>query len=227
VRIPAGTCEHKEGGFASNSGTVTIEIDYDFAISKFAATVAEWEAAIADGLTVNPAREHTQESSRLPVVNVSWDDALQYAAWLSDRMGKTIRLPSEAEWEYACRANGSSTFSFGETLNQKQACCRFAAMAEHSLPKGPVPVGSFPPNSFGLYEMHGNVWEWTMDCWRPSLGHADLDGSPMLEGDYETRVIRGGSWANPPENAGCSTRGHARKNSRNRFTGFRLVMECK
>jgi formylglycine-generating enzyme required for sulfatase activity len=227
VRIPAGTCEHKEGGFANNRETVTIEIDYDFAISKFAATVAEWEAAIADGLTVNPAREHTQESSRLPVVNVSWDDALQYAAWLSDRMGKTIRLPSEAEWEYACRANGSSTFSFGETLNQKQACCRFAPMAEHSLPKGPVPVGSFPPNSFGLYEMHGNVWEWTMDCWRPSLEHAVLDGSPMLEGDYETRVIRGGSWANPPENAGCSTRGHARKNSRNRFTGFRLVMECK
>jgi formylglycine-generating enzyme required for sulfatase activity len=227
VRIPAGACEHKEGGFANNSETVTIEIDYDFAISKFAATVAEWEAAIADGLTVNPPREHAQESSRLPVVNVSWDDALQYGAWLSDRMGKTIRLPSEAEWEYACRANGSSTFSFGETLNQKQACCRFAAMPEHSLPKGPVPVGSFPPNSFGLYEMHGNVWEWTMDCWQPSLGRAGLDGSPMLDGDYETRVIRGGSWANPPENAGCSTRGHARKNSRNRFTGFRLVMECK
>ena len=227
VRIPSGTCEHREDSPAGKCETAKITIGYDFAIGKFSVTVAEWEAAIADGLTINPVREHTQESSKLPVVNVSWEDAVQYAAWLSHRTGKTIRLPSEAEWEYACRANSSSAFSFGESLNHKQACCRFAAMPEHALPKGPVPVGSFPPNAFGLYEMHGNVWEWTMDCWQPSLKHADLDGSPMLDGDYETRVIRGGSWAHPPENAGCSTRGHARKNSRNRFTGFRLVMECE
>lgn len=223
VRIPRGKCEHRGDGYEA----VTIAIDYDFAIGKFPVTVAEWEAAIADGLTVNTVHEHTQKNNKLPVVNVSWEDAVHYAAWLSHRMGKTIRLPSETEWEYACRADSSSAFSFGETLHQKQACCRFAGMPEYALPKGPVPVGSFPPNSFGIYEMHGNVWEWTMDCWRPSLDHAHLDGSPMLDGDYETRVIRGGSWAHPPENAGCSTRGHARKNSRNRFTGFRLVMECE
>lgn len=222
VRIAAGSCEHRENG-----ETATIAIGYDFAIGKFPVTVAEWETAMADGLTVTPAREPTPESAKLPVVNVSWDDAVQYAAWLSHRSGKTIRLPSEAEWEYACRANSSAVFSFGETLSQKQACCRFAGLPPSALPKGPAPVGSFPPNAFGLYDMHGNVWEWTMDCWQPSLADANLDGSPMLDGDYATRVIRGGSWAHPPENADCSARGHARKNSRNRFTGFRLVMECQ
>jgi formylglycine-generating enzyme required for sulfatase activity len=223
LRIPRGTCEHRE----ETSGPLPIVIDYDFAIGKFPVTVAEWEAAIAAGLTITPPRDPTEESGKTPVVNVSWEDAMQYAAWLSQDVGKTIRLPSEAEWEYACRANSPSAFSFGEALNHKQAACRFAGIAGHALPKGPVPVGSFPPNAFGLYDMHGNVWEWTMDCWQPSLAHARLDGSPLLDGDYETRVIRGGSWAHPPENAGCGTRGHARKSSRNRFTGFRLVMECE
>ena len=226
VRIPAGTCKHEDRGTANNCGSATISIGYDFAIGTFAVTNAEWDAAVADGLTINSAREHGREGGKLPVVNVSWQDAVQYAAWLSHRLGKTIRLPSEAEWEYACRAGSSSAFSFGETLNQKQACCRFATMPQSALPQGPAPVGSFPPNSFGLYEMHGNVWEWTLDWWNASLPDA-VDGSPMVEGDYETRVIRGGSWAHPPQNAGCSSRGHARKNSRNPFTGVRLVMECE
>ena len=223
VRIPRGTCEHKADG----QEPATIQIDYDFAIGKYPVTVAEWEAAVEEGLIVNPVREHAPASGKLPVVDVSWEDAVQYAAWLSHRAGKTIRLPSEAEWEYACRANSSAAFSFGQALNEKQACCRFAGLPGYALPKEPAPVGSFPPNAFGVYDMHGNVWEWTMDCWRPSLAHARLDGSPMLDGDYETRVIRGGSWAHPPETAACSTRGHASKNSRNRFTGFRLVMECE
>ena len=223
IRIPAGTCAHLEQG---GQDSATITIGYDFAIGKFAVTGAEWESAVADGLAINPGGGSRPESGKLPMVNVSWEDAVQYAAWLSHRVGKTIRLPSEAEWEYACRANASSTFSCGENLNQKQACCRFAAMPQNAVPQGPAPVGSFPPNGFGLYEMHGNVWEWTQDWWTPSLAGA-VDGSPMLDGDYETRVIRGGSWAHPPENAGCSTRGHARKNSRNPFTGFRLVMECE
>lgn len=226
VRIPHGNCGHKEDGAAGNHTAEMITIDYDFAIGKYAVTVAEWDAAIAEGLTVSPARASGQENGRLPVVNVSWEDAMQYAAWLSSHTGKTIRLPSETEWELACRANGSSAFSFGDRLGQKQACCRFPTVPDHSLPKGPAPIGSFPPNAYGLYDMHGNVWEWTMDCWRPTLANARLDGSPMMDGDPETRVIRGGSWAHPPENAGCSTRGHARKNSRNRYTGFRLVMEC-
>lgn len=227
VRIPSGTCEHRGDGTAGSFDTAPITIDYDFAIGKFPVTVAEWEAAMADGLTINPAREQTREAGKVPVVNVCWEDALQYAAWLSHRVGRTVRLPSEVEWEFACRAGSSLAFSSGETLNPKHACCRFAGIPDYALPKGPVPVGSFPPNALGLYDMHGNVWEWTMDCWQPSLAHAQLNGSPLLDGDYGTRVIRGGSWAHPPQNAGCSSRGHARKNSRNRFTGFRLVMECE
>ena len=227
VRIPAGTSDHQEQGPGENGATAKIAIDYSFALGKFPVTVAEWEAAIADGLKVSPARRHEQESPKLPVVNVSWEDAMQYAAWLSTRTGKTIRLPSETEWEHACRANASSVFCFGDSLGQKQGCCRFAGISEQALPKGPAPVGSFPPNAYGLYDMHGNIWEWTLDCWQPSLASSQLNGSPLLDGDGEIRVIRGGSWAHPPENAGCSARGHARKNSRNGFTGFRLVMECR
>lgn len=226
VRITGGSCEHVEGKLGGTGATAKITIDYDFAISKFAVTVAEWEAAIADGLSNSRPREHARDNGRLPVVNVSWDDAMLYAAWLSKRTGKVIRLPSEAEWEHACRANRLQNSSLDDDLDPKQACCRFPTGPQRSAPDGPSPVGSYAPNSAGLYDMNGNVWEWVMDIWRPSLANIELDGSPMLDGDRDTRVIRGGSWAHPPENAGCSARGHARKDSRNRFTGFRLVMEC-
>ena len=226
VRIPGGACEHLERQVGGDGATAKIAIKYDFAMGKFAVTVAEWEAAIAEGLTISRAHEHRLGNGKLPMVNVSWDDAMHYASWLSSYTGRTFRLPSEAEWEYACRTAGSKASSLDGNLDPKQFCCRFPTGQQRSAPDGPSPVGSYAPNASGLYDMHGNVWEWVIDCWRPSLANAELDGSPMLDGDRDTRVIRGGSWAHPPEYAGCSARGHARKDSRNQFTGFRLVMEC-
>jgi formylglycine-generating enzyme required for sulfatase activity len=227
VRLPAGSCRHHgDSASVGNSGAV-IEIAYDFAIGKYPVTVTDWETAIDQGLAVNPPRPAGSATGNAPVVNVSWDDATRYAEWLSQRLGKTVRLPSEAEWEYACRGDRATTFSFGETLTERQACCRISNGSVQAQPKGPAPVGSYPPNHFGLHDMHGNVWEWTMDCWRPSLVGDRVTGAPMLEGDFQARVIRGGSWAHPAETAGCSSRGHAQRDSRNQFTGFRLVLECE
>ena len=121
-----------------------------------------------------------------PVINVSWDDAQAYVAWLSQRTGKPYRLPSEAEWEYACRAGTTTPFYFGPTISTDQANYHgnytYGSGQEGVYRKQTVPVGSFPANAFGLHDMHGNVWEWCADVWHDSYEGAPVDGSAWVEG---------------------------------------------
>jgi formylglycine-generating enzyme required for sulfatase activity len=159
---------------------------------------------------------------RLPVVNVSWDDAVAYTSWLSAQSGKRFRLPSESEWEYAARAGTTTTYPWGDRNSQDQAngtgtggrdTFRFAA-----------PVGSFPPNAWGLYDMIGNVGEWVLDCYSLGYEGAPDDGSPMLEGPCDGRMFRGGQWdSTPTYGLRVSSRPQNRTTTRYGTRGFRIV----
>jgi formylglycine-generating enzyme required for sulfatase activity len=154
----------------------------------------------------NPAHFKINGGNR-PVENVSWEEAKIFCLNLSEKTGQSFRLPSEAEWEYACRAGTTTPFYFGNTINTDQV--NFdgyypffdSSINETLIHYGgerrleTTPVGSFPPNSFGLYDMHGNLWEWCDDVWHPNYKGAPIKGGPWLtKGITNKKVVRGGGW---------------------------------
>ena len=148
------------------------------------------------------SRAEGWERGRRPVIKVSWRDAQEYVAWLAEHTGKPYRLASEAEWEYAARAGTKTPFYFGETISTDQANYRGTHVygnGSRGVFRGrTVDVGSFPPNAFGLHDMHGNVWEWVEDCWHENYQDAPADGSARSARRCRQRVLRGGGWANSP-----------------------------
>lgn len=156
-----------------------------------------------------------------PVINVSWYDAQAYCVWLSEQTNQSYWLPSEAEWEYACRAGTQTPFHTGETINPDQA--NFARKHAKTLP-----VGSFAPNAFGLYDMHGNVWEWTQDCWHDNYHNVPDGGSIWLEKDGSEcnyRVVRGGSWSNGLQYLRSAFRFRYLKHVSINVLGFRIARD--
>ncbi len=185
-----------------------------FAIGVYEVTQAEWVAIMGE----NPS---STLGDRLPVENVSWEDAQEFARRLSERTGKRYRLPTEAEWEYAARAGSTQTFPFGDDPSQLPAHAWFRSNAEaHSHP-----VGSREPNAFGLHDMLGNVWERTEDCWRAHYEEAPTDGSARLDGDCDLRVVRGGSWVNLPQFLRPAARFRYSTRSRYEFVGLRIARD--
>ena len=156
-----------------------------------------------------------------PVINVSWNDAQKYVAWLSNQTGAKYRLPSEAEWEYAARAGSQTKYSWGDEIGDNRAVCDGCGSSwdDHQT----APVGSFSPNSFGLHDMHGNVWEWVDDCWNDSYIGAPSDGSAWEQGKCWFRVLRGGSWNLYPWSLRAAFRLRHNRRSRDDFVGFRVV----
>jgi formylglycine-generating enzyme required for sulfatase activity len=131
----------------------------------------------------------------MPVINVSWVDAKAYVGWLSQVTGKDYRLLSEAEWEYAARAGSHTRYPWGDDLGKANANCDGCGSGWDLSQT--APAGSFKPNRFGLYEMHGNVWEWVEDTWHENYDGAPSDGTVWLwRADPSLRVIRGGAWRN-------------------------------
>ena len=167
-----------------------------FAVSKFEVTYAEWDACAAAGAC--PHAEDSWGRGQMPVTNVSWSDARRYLAWLSRSAGKEYRLLTEAEWEYVARAGSTSRYGWGDDPGKGNANCDGCG-SRWDL-KQTAPVGSFEPNAFGLYDLHGNVWEWVEDSWHASYDSAPIDGRAWVEGgDPNFRIIRGGSWRNEAE----------------------------
>ena len=168
-----------------------------FAIATREVTFAEWDACVADGgCAAYKPSDHGWGRGEQPVVSVSFDDAIRYTTWLSEKTGRAYRLPSEAEWEYAARAGASTAFSFGDDLSAENANYdgRYAYAGKKGRWLGrPKPAASYPANAYGLHDMHGNVWEWTADCWRKSLVGLPADGRPR-SGDCGTRVLKGGAF---------------------------------
>ncbi|WP_017714841.1 SUMF1/EgtB/PvdO family nonheme iron enzyme [Kamptonema formosum] len=164
-----------------------------FFLGKYPITQEQWQAVMGN----NPS---DYKGAKRPVENVSWNDAVEFCSRLSQKTGTTYRLPSEAEWEYACRAGTTTPFHFGETITPDLVNYN-GNNPYGSAPKGlyrqeTTPVGSFPPNAFGLYDMHGNVWEWCSDPWHGSYQGAPSDGSSWEASGNDNRVHRGGSWGN-------------------------------
>ena len=133
-----------------------------------------------------------KQSANEPVVCVSWNDAQRYVEWLSEKTGEQYRLPSEAEWEYAARAGSETKYSWGNSIGRNKANCNGCGSRWDKSQT--APVASFAANAFDLYDMHGNVWEWTQDCWNGSYEGAPSDGTAWLSGECGRRVLRGGSW---------------------------------
>ena len=153
---------------------------------------------------------------------MSWDDAKEYIAWLTRITGKEYRLLTEAEWEYAARAGATTAYSWGDEIGDGNANCD--GCASHWDNKQTAPVGSFKPNAFGLYDMHGNVYEWVEDPWHDNYSGAPVDGSAWLEGgEASRRVVRGGSWDDDPPYLRAAFRDRNSSDRRYYNLGFRLA----
>jgi formylglycine-generating enzyme required for sulfatase activity len=147
---------------------------------------------------------------------VSWDDASDYANWVSNQTGKSYRLLTEAEWEYACRAGTTTRYAFGDDITPQQA--NF-----HGTKGGTTSVGAYSPNPFGLSDMHGNVWEWCADCYRDTLEGQARNGEAFKEPRCSHRVYRGGSWVNDPQVLRSAHRNWGEPTLRNFDLGFRVA----
>ncbi len=158
-----------------------------------------------------------------PVINVSWKDTKLYIGWINEQTGKNYRLPSESEWEYAARAGSTTKYSWGNSIGKNKANCKDCGSQWDN--KKTAPVKSFKPNQFGLYDMHGNVWEWTDDCWNESYSGAPIDGSAWTTGDCGKRVLLGGSWARNYIYLRSAYRDWNYDSARYYSSGFRLVQD--
>ena len=200
IKIPGGSFkigspETELQRISSESPQHTVNVP-SFFMGKFAITQAQYQRIMGS----NPANF---KGEKRPVEQVSWDEAVEFCDKLSKQTGNTYRLPSEAEWEHACRARTTTPFHFGETITSALANYD-ASNVYRSEPKGKfrqqtTDVGTFPPNAFGLYDVHGNVWEWCQDHWHDSYQGAPSNGSAWLSEDKNAdRLLRGGSWVGNP-----------------------------
>lgn len=206
---------------------VTLE---PFFMGKFPVTQAQWRAVAAlpkVEQTLNPHPSKFKGLNR-PVENVSWHEALEFCARLSEKTGREYRLPSEAEWEYACRAGSTTSFHFGETVTSNLVNCssdNYGVEVKSKYRKETTDVGSFQvANAFGLYDMHGLVWEWCADAWHNNYNGAPVDGTAWeVGGDIYRRVLRGGSWSFGAELCRSASRSWNESDGGLRICGFRVV----
>ncbi len=245
VVIPAGSylmgsSPGEQGHQPHESPQHKVAIGSPFAIGRYEITFLEWDMCVREGGCQHPASDEGWGRGNRPAINVSWQDvAEQFLPWLARKSGKSYRLPSEAEWEYAVRAGveGSRGAAFG-IASQAGDLCGYANAAEDATQgtgtawKGSdcsdgfantAPVGSFKPNPWGLHDLAGNVWEWVADCWNESYGSAPSDGSAWTSGDCGLRVVRGGSWSTNAEKARAADRGWNRPDGRSASIGFRIA----
>lgn len=224
VEIPAGEFvmgSPPEGKGRDDEGPQrTVKVPRFF-MGRFQVTQAQYEAVMGE----NPSRF---QGAKRPVETVSWDDVMAFCEKLSELTGRTYRLPSEAEWEYSCRAGTTTPFHFGPTITTDLANYNgnyvYRAGPKGAYREQTTDVDSFPANAFGLYDMHGNVWEWCQDVYHNSYEGAPSDGSPWIEvGDQDSRVLRGGSWFSDPVYCRSAFRHGVSRDLFNDTAGFRVV----
>jgi formylglycine-generating enzyme required for sulfatase activity len=202
-------------------------IQKSLALGVCAVTFADYELFCRYTKRKLPADRGWGRETR-PVINVSWRDAQAYCTWLSQQTGYGYRLPSESEWEYACRAGTQTPLSFGDNITPEQVNYDgnhpYAGGNKGLYRKQTVPVQSLPPNAWGLYEMHGNVWEWVQDVWHKDYQGAPTDGSAWESADtVAARVLRGGSWYYSARGCRSAYRSNARPGLQSNDTGFRCA----
>jgi formylglycine-generating enzyme required for sulfatase activity len=232
VVAPAGNFEMgsptDEPGRQEGETQIPVEIARPFAVGKFAVTFDQWDACVADG-GCNGYKPSDRRSGRgnRPVINVNWSDANAFAQWLSRKTGKTYRLLSEAEHEYVTRASTTTPFWWGRSITPKQANYNgnytYNGGTKGEYRAQTVPVDSFEANPWGLFNVHGNVWEWTADCWNDSNIGNPGNGSARTTGVCTRRVVRGGSCYIDPQNVRAASRGGSSTVIRVNDLGFRLA----
>jgi formylglycine-generating enzyme required for sulfatase activity len=180
----------------------------NFAIGKYTVTFEEWDKCVADGGCggYQPPDNAWGRGNR-PVINVNWNDAQAYVQWLSRKTGKAYRLPTAEEWEIAARAGTTTNYYWGNDVGRNNANCDGCGSEWDN--RKTAPVGSFRPNAFGLYDMMGNVWQWTDSCWKDNCAR---------------RLFFGGSWNHRPEDMRTTTRSWFDTSKRMRYLGFRVAL---
>jgi len=216
LEIPAGSfCMGSNNGSSDEKPVHQVTINYSFYIGKYEVTQAQWQAVMGN----NPSSfkgEIPGPLFNLPVEQVSWDDAQSFINKLNEgNDGFRYRLPTEAEWEYACRAGTT-----GDYAGNLSEMAWFAENSENRTHN----VGEKQPNAWGLFDMHGNVWEWCQDWYHETYQGAPTDGSAWLDGVQQARVLRGGSWLGDPANLRSANRGSFGTSDYHIFyVGFRVV----
>ena len=215
-----GSSQAEPGHRLNEAPQHNVTIEKSIAVSKFVVTFVEWDACAAHGDCVRHVDDHGWGRDRQPVINVSWDNAQRYVTWLSKITGKTYRLLTEAEYEYAARADTRTAYPWGDDIGNDHANCADCG-SRWDLAQA-APVGSFAPNKFGLYEMVGNVWEWVEDCLHEDYRGAPADGSAWMTGDCGGHRLRGGSWASLHDEIRSANRSRAATGNRDGVISFRV-----
>jgi formylglycine-generating enzyme required for sulfatase activity len=225
IAIPGGTFlmgspenEAERNSYESPQHQVTVP---SFFMAKYQLTQAQYQAIMG----VNPS---SFKGDNRPVENVSWDDAVAFCQKLTQKTGNNYRLPSEAEWEYACRAGTKTPFSFGDNITTDlvnyDGNYPYNSAAKGKYRKETTDVGTFPPNAFGLYDMHGNAWEWCEDDWHENYINAPTEGSAWnSRSGSDAKLLRGGSWRSSARNCRSADRNGDLRGSRYYCCGFRVV----
>ncbi len=237
-RFAMGTGSEVLGQQASVATTQDVAIAATFAIGRYETTFDEWSECVSDGGCTNQPADDNWGRGRRPVINVSFNDITQqYLPWLSRKTGFTYRLPTEAEWEFAARDGGAApagqAYSFGDNpellctygnssdLAAKTTNANWTGINCNDGYATTAPVGSLKPNALGLFDMHGNVWEWTADCWQPQYS-----AKPVTPGeDCNSRVMRGGSWASAAPALRSAARGWEKQDKSKNSIGFRVARQ--
>ena len=202
----------------------TVTISKPFAIGRREVTFDEWDACVAaGGCSYTPADRGWGRGQR-PVINVSWNDAVEYVGWLAKQTGLPYRLPSEAEWEYAGRGGTQTTFYWGTSVGTNHASCHGCGP---STTMQSSPAGSFAPNPFGIFDTSGNAAEWVQDCWHDGYRGAPADGSAWVTAGCGERVLRGGSFANEPNYVRSASRFKYDNDVRYYANGFRVARDLQ
>jgi formylglycine-generating enzyme required for sulfatase activity len=214
-----------------------IEIPAPFALGVYPVLVAEYQSIVGAlpeqplavpeqrGLfgrvkrAAAPISAPAPSNPDLPVTQISFDDALALVASLSKASGETYRIPTESEWEYACRSGSRTRYSFGDSVDP--------SLATYARASGPAVPGAYRPNAYGLYDMHGNVREWTLDLWHESYDSTPLDGSAAIAGHGSMRVVRGGGWCDEPQMLRSAARMRATQFARSPVIGLRVARVLK
>jgi formylglycine-generating enzyme required for sulfatase activity len=227
-RFTMGSPDSEQRHDPDESPQHSVTFALQFAVGRFAVTFGEWDACVADG-GCNGYKPSDQGwgRGRRPVTNVSWDDAKAYVEWLSRKTAKAYRLLSEAEREYVTRAGTISPFWWGSSISTMQANYDGDFTYDDGT-KGEyrgktVPVDSFQPNPMGLYQVHGNLYDWVEDCYHDSYRRAPSDGSAWTSEDCSLRVVRGGSWIDDPRSLRSAYRLKVSTVFRFRNLGFRVA----
>ena len=226
VVVPAGSFRMgspvgERGRFDDEGPQHLVTIARAFAVGIYEVTFNEWDACVTTGGCKHKPSDSGWGRGRHPVINVSWEDAQEYVAWLSKKTGKAYRLLSEAEWEYAARGGTTTRYPWGDEPGTNMA--NFRDSGNSWSGKQTAPVGSFAANRFGLHDMSGNVWEWVEDLYRDGYLNAPEDGRPRTSEVGSQRVVRGGSWNDGSDSARVALRYKSEPASRSDVVGFRLA----